>query len=60
MRTEFGYQCLPPVRVRDNLSLSPNQVRVRFYADILLDKEFTGAGEAVNEILRILCKVAKK
>ena len=52
--TNDGMRKLPVIRVRDNASLSPNQVRVRYYADILIDKEFIDCGEAVNEIITTL------
>jgi transcriptional regulator with XRE-family HTH domain len=54
-----GLQVLPVIRVRDNASLSPNQIRVRHYADILIDKEFTNCGEAVNEIMAAIKKTTQ-
>jgi len=45
---------LPPVRIRDNIDLAPDRVRVRFYDDYILDTSFTGTKEAVNEIVAVI------
>lgn len=58
LRGEDGYRRFPPVRIRDNASLSPRQARVRYYADYLLDKEFADNGDAVGEIVMTLQKIA--
>jgi len=50
-KSKAGRDLLPPVRVRDNEELSKNQVRVRYYTDYLLDKEFTDPGEAITEVI---------
>lgn len=60
LRNEFGNDSLPPVRIRDNISLAPKQVRLRHYADLLLDKEFESAEEAANEILTLIREILKK
>jgi len=60
LRNEFGNGSLPPVRIRDNVSLAPKQVRLRHYADLLLDKEFESAEEAANEILMRVREILKK
>ena len=54
-----GRHKLPMVRVRDNTELSPCQVRVRYFSDYLLDKEFDGYNEAVVEIIKQLKKIAR-
>ena len=58
--TNNGLRKLPVIRVRDNASLSPNQIRVRYYADILVDKEFADCGEAVDEIMAAIRKTTQK
>ncbi|MCL2820650.1 MAG: helix-turn-helix domain-containing protein [Oscillospiraceae bacterium] len=50
---------IPPVRIRDNPGLSPNQVRLRYYTDYLLNKQFTSPAAAVSDILKILLKISK-
>ena len=60
LRQEHGHQVIPVVRIRDNISLLPKQVRLRYFADYLLDEEFTDANKAINKILDILCKIAKR
>ncbi len=50
---------LPTIRLRDNRLLSPNQVRVRHYADYLLDKEFIDHNDAVLEVMKVLQKIAE-
>lgn len=50
---------LPRVRVRDNPHLASERVRVRFYADYLLDKTFSNTELAVDEIIAILQKTAR-
>jgi transcriptional regulator with XRE-family HTH domain len=59
-KTNDGYRILPVVRIRDNCKLSPNRIRVRYYADYLLDKDFTAAGDAANEIIGVLHKIAQR
>ena len=55
-----GAKILPKViRVRDNYSLMPNQVRMRYYADYVFDKQFDDPSDAVNEIIESLRKIAQ-
>lgn len=53
-----GLQKLPHVRIRDNVNLPPDRVRVSYYAELLLDKDFANPKEAVNEIISVLRNVA--
>jgi len=55
-----GRHKLPMVRVRDNPDLPPNHVRVRYYADYLLDKAFPGPGEAVSGIIQALQQISAR
>ena len=59
LRDELGQQVIPMVRIRDNLSLLPKQVRLRYYAEYLLDEEFIDASKAVNKILNNLRQMVK-
>lgn len=54
-----GYSKLPKIRLRDNPVLSSNQIRVRHYADYLLDETFIDPQIAVDEIVAILRQMAK-
>jgi transcriptional regulator with XRE-family HTH domain len=54
-----GLRKLPMVRVRDNCQIPPNQVRVRHFAEYLLDEEFTDSKKAVDEIIAALRSVMK-
>jgi len=54
-----GRYIVPQIRVRDNIELSSNQVRVRHYADFVLDKCYDGAKVAVGEIIMALEKAVK-
>jgi len=51
---------IPAIRVRDNIELLPNQLRLRYYADYLIDKQFTDYNTGINEILEALCNIAKR
>ncbi len=57
--TNEGHRKLPIIRVRDNVSLAPNQIRVRYYADTLIDKEFDDCKEATNEIMSVIQNIAQ-
>jgi transcriptional regulator with XRE-family HTH domain len=57
--TNDNHHKLPMIRLRDNFSLSPNQVRVRNYTDYLLDKEFVDHNDAGHEIMAVLRKIAQ-
>jgi len=50
---------LPAVRVRDNIELQPNQVRLRYYTDFLLDKQVSDYKTGVTEILKVLRKISR-
>jgi len=51
---------LPMVRVRDNIELSPNWVRVRYFTDYVLDRDFSDHNNAVAEIIKTLSEIANK
>ena len=53
-REETGPRALPKIRVKDNSDLSPNQVRVRHYADYPACKEFDNPETATEEVLHCL------
>jgi len=55
-----GLRKLPHIRVRDNVDLPPARVRVSYYADLLLDKDFTKPGEAVEEVISTLKNIAQQ
>ena len=55
--TNDGLRKLPLIRIRDNVSLAPNQVRVFHYSDLLFDREFKNGDEAVNEIMATLRRI---
>jgi tetratricopeptide (TPR) repeat protein len=57
-KNKTGQSMLPMVRVRDNTELLPNQVRLRFYSDYLIDEQFTNYNDAVTEIIKVLKKIA--
>jgi len=54
-----GRYIIPQVRVRDNTELSSNQVRVRHYADFVLDECYDDAKAAVDEIITAIEKAVK-
>jgi len=49
---------LPHIRIRDKGELAPRQVRVRRYADYLLDEEFVDPADAVVEVIIVLRRMA--
>ena len=57
-KNKAGRYLLPAVRVRDNEELPNNRVRVRYYTDYLLDKEFTDPAAAIDEVIIALRTVA--
>lgn len=59
IRNEFGQKSIPRIRIRDNFTLSPKQVKLRYYADYLLDAEFEDAGIAAEKLLAILRDIVK-
>jgi len=60
VHTEAGYRRLPVVRMRDEAQLPPGRVRVRHYADYLLDEDFTDHAAAADKILAVLRQIAEK
>jgi len=57
---EDDHSKLPPIRIRDKVDLAPNRIRIRHYADYLLDKEFSSPSTAATEIMKVLRKLAWK
>jgi len=49
-----GQSKIPMVRVRDNIELLPNQVRLRYYSEFLVDKQFIDYNDALIEIIGAL------
>ena len=54
-----GLRKLPQIRVRDKVELTPRHVRVRHYADYLLDKVYESPEDAADEIIEALRKIAE-
>jgi len=54
-----GFQKLPQIRIRDKIDMEPNRLRVRYYADYLIDKEYESKSDAADEIIDILRKMAQ-
>jgi transcriptional regulator with XRE-family HTH domain len=59
-KEQEGLKKLPPVRVRDGITLPPGRVQVSHYTDLLLDKDFTSPADAVKEIILTLQEIARK
>jgi transcriptional regulator with XRE-family HTH domain len=59
LRDAFGQRAIPKVRIRDNICLKPKQVRLRYYAEYLMDEEFLNAGMAAEKILLLLRELAE-
>ena len=55
-----GLRKIPPIRVRDKMELAQRRVRVRHYADYLLDKEYENPADAADEIISMLRRIAEK
>ena len=55
-----GSKKLPIVRMRDNADLPPGRVRVMYYADMLLEKDFTDPGKAVDEVIAVLERITRR
>ena len=53
-----GYKIIPQIQIRDKTLLSPHRVRVRYYADYLLDKEYDDPAEATGEIVSVIRSIA--
>ncbi|MDR1668472.1 MAG: helix-turn-helix domain-containing protein [Oscillospiraceae bacterium] len=58
-QTKEGLRRLPLIQIRDKSELAPAQVRVRQYADYLLDKEYENPADAVNDIIEVIQKIIK-
>ncbi|MDR0905446.1 MAG: helix-turn-helix domain-containing protein [Oscillospiraceae bacterium] len=58
-KTTEGFRVLPQIRIRDKVELAPYQVRVRRYADYLLDKTFDNQLNAANEIIEVLRSIVQ-
>lgn len=54
-----GYRVLPQIRIRDNHALLSNQVRVRSYADYLLDREYDSPAAAMADVIEALRRLAR-
>jgi transcriptional regulator with XRE-family HTH domain len=57
--TTEGLRKLPHIRIRDNVELAPDRLRVRHFADYLIDKEFHDYKDAANEIIEALRIIAQ-
>jgi len=58
--TTSGYCILPVIRIRDNAALAPKQIRLRHYAEYLLDKLYDDPSVAASEIIDLLRTIAHK
>ena len=54
-----GLRKIPQIRVRDKIELMPRHVRVRHYADYLLDKVCESPEDATDKIIETLRKIAE-
>ncbi len=59
LRGTQGYEKLPLVRIRDNPELAPNRMRVRRYADYLLDEVYGDGAAAADDALEALYKIVR-
>ena len=53
-----GFRKLPKIRIRDKVELAPDRLRVRRYADYLIDKEYVNPSDAVDDIIESLREIA--
>ena len=51
-----GLRKLPRIYMRDNVELPPNRVKLSYYADLLLDDDFTDPADAVDKIFSRLSR----
>jgi len=58
-KNKNGRYKIPMIRIRDNVELLPNQIRLRYYEDYLIDKQFIDYNTGVSEILEILRSIEK-
>jgi transcriptional regulator with XRE-family HTH domain len=54
-----GQRKLPVIRIRDDKDLAPRHIRLRHYADYLIDQEFGDPNEAVIKIIAALRKIIR-
>jgi transcriptional regulator with XRE-family HTH domain len=54
-----GQYKLPMIRVRDDIELLPDQVRLRYYTDFPINKQFVDFNDAINEIIKVLTQIAE-
>ena len=57
---ETGFKKIPLIRIRDKVNFAPKRVRVRHFADYLLDKEYDDAAAATEDIMETLRKLVRK
>jgi transcriptional regulator with XRE-family HTH domain len=57
-KSKTGQNKIPMVRVRDNIELLPNQVRLRYYSEYLIDMQFNDYNDALSEIMGVLERVS--
>jgi len=57
-KTNEGLCKLPHIRIRDKAELASNKLRVRHYADYLIDKNYADCADAADEIIEVLRKLA--
>jgi transcriptional regulator with XRE-family HTH domain len=58
-KTGEGLRKIPQIRIRDKKELAPGRVRIRHYADYLLDKEYAEPADAADEIVQTLRQMAQ-
>jgi len=54
-----GLGKLPHIRIRDNTDLPPNTVRIRYYADYMINDKYTDCNKAAKDIISALRKIIK-
>ena len=55
----LGFRALPQIRLRDNANFEPLQVRMRHYADYVLEETFENPQTAMEKIILALEKIAE-
>jgi transcriptional regulator with XRE-family HTH domain len=58
-KDKTGQYKIPMIRVRDNVELLPDQVRLRYYSDFPIDKQFVDWSDAIIEVTKVLTQIAK-
>ena len=56
-KNKVGQYKIPSVRVRDNIELAPNQVRLRYYYEYLMDEKFEDVNLATGKIIEVLSEI---